>query len=200
MFGFGRHSKEKTVISSFESTFLAIGFSSAEARDKAEEIFDEVKKELLSRSPSLDIYMVNQGAIFSNDPNYMAPRLAAGLTARDVQAFWNRPLVMVMCETKLRELMNFMVIDIARQQGQDLNVVAGNHRKTTPHYGDPGQWNPAAPGNKGFNEQDADIYLEFAGRVEAWRAKTTEKEVDRLVAEHGSFNAMVRDLVSTGAL
>jgi hypothetical protein len=200
MLGFGRSANEKAVINLFEPTFLAFGLPPAQAKQNATAIFDEVKKDMLSRSPGLDLYKTTQGTIHARDQNYMAPRLEAGLTGRDVEHFWNRPIVVVMCEIKMREMINFMAIDVAREQGQDLDAAAQRYKRTTPRYGDPTKWDPSTPFNKGLRECDADIYLEFATRVEAWRSKTFDNEVDRLVTEHGTFNAMVRHLVCKGLL
>ena len=191
---------EKSVIDMLVPTFLALGVDPAQARKSAKDIFDEEKESLLSRAPGLDIYKTTQGTAYVGDQAFMAPRLLAGLSASDVEAFWNRPLIMVFCEMKLREMLSFINLDVARQQGQDLDAAALRYKRVNPQYGDPTQWNSSLPGNKDLRECDTDIYLELATRVNSWRSKTPDSEVDRLVAEHGTFNAMVRELVSKGLL
>ena len=141
MFGFGRPTNEKAVIGLFEPTFLALGFSPAQAKQSATSLFDDVKKELLADSPALDLYKTTQGSVFASDVNYMAPRLKAGLTTQDVQSFWNRPFIVVMCETKLRAMFAFTAVDVARQQGQDIGAAIERYNRTTARYGNPAKSN-----------------------------------------------------------
>lgn len=199
MLGFGRPANEKAVIGLFEPTFLALGFSPEQAKESATSLFDNVKKELLADSPALDLYKRTQGSICASDANYMAPRLKAGLTIQDVRSFWNRPYIVVMCETQFRDMIAFMAIDTARQQGQDVGEAIEKYNRTTVRYGDPAKWNSQSP-NNGLRDCDAPIYLEFATRVEAWTSKTPVTEIDRLVNKYGTFNALVRQLVSNGLL
>lgn len=186
-----RLDSEKSVIEMLVPTFLALGVDPLQARKSAKDIFDEEKESLLSRAPGLDIYKTTQGTAYVGDQAFMAPRLLAGLSAGDIETFWNRPLILVFCEMKLREMLSFINIDVARQQGQDLEAAALRYKRVNPQYGDPTQSSSSKP----LRECDADIYLEFATRVNSWRSKTSDSEVDRLVAEHGTFNAMVRELV-----
>lgn len=176
--------------------FLEFGYSPAEAKEKATALFDGVKKEMLSRSPGFDLYDATHGPIHARNQSHMAPRLEAGLTCHDVEYYWNQPVVVVLCEMKMIEMVNFIAIDTARQLGQDLGECAQRYRRVTPRYGDPMKWDPSAYFNKDFRECDADIYCEFVSRVRAWQSKTPGHEVACLVIEYGTFNAMVRHLVS----
>ena len=92
------------------------------------------------------------------------------------------------------------MINIAHQQGKDL-VAAGNHyKKTFPRYGDTARWDPNETFNVGLRESDADVYPEFAARVDAWQKRTGDTEVARLIEEHGTLNAVVRHNVASGSL
>lgn len=193
-----RSSNEKAVVHLLSQTFVALGLSFDEATQNAAALFNEVKGDLLTRSPGIDIFNASQGTTFSRDESYMAPRLKAGLSRSDVESFWNRPIVLVMCEMKMREMMAFIAIDAARQQDRDMDAAAREYVRNSPRYGNPDGWSPS--NDSGLRECDADIYLEFATRVEAWRAKTPDNTVSELIAQHGTFNAAVRHLVSESRL
>ena len=100
----------------------------------------------------------------------------------------------------MRELVNFIVINVADQQGKDLRAAASDYNKNYPRYGDPAKWDSTDKVNTGLRDIDADLYPEFATRVDTWRGKTSDSEVSRLVERHGTLNAAIRHLVSTNAL
>ena len=179
MLGFGRPAIEKAVISRFEPTFLALGFSPEQAKQSATSLFDEVKKELLADSPALDLYKKTQGSVCASDANYMAPRLKAGLTIEDVRSFWNRTYIVVMCELKLRDMLAFMAADMARQQGQDIGAAIEKYKRTTARYGDPAKWDSQSPSNNGLRDCDAPIYLEFADR-KSTRLNSSHHAISRM--------------------
>ena len=182
MFGFGRSANEKAVINLFALQFEAIGIPSGEAVGSATKLVDDVLTEIRPRG--IDPFKSTQGNEYVNREQFVAPRLAAGLTVENIRAHWNRPLLVVLCEAKMREMVNFIMIHIAHQQGKDL-VEAGDHYKRTfPRYGNPAQWDPSEKFNVGLRESDADIYPEFAGRVDAWQRRTGDTEVSRLIKEH----------------
>ena len=198
MFGFGRSANEKAVINLFALQLEAISLPSREAVDAATKLVDEVLAEIRPRG--IDPFKTTQGNDYIAREQFVAPRLAAGLTLENIRSHWNRPLLVVLCETKMREMINFIMINIAHQQGKDL-VAAGNHyKKTFPRYGDPARWDPSETFNIGLRETDADVYPEFAGRVDAWQKRTGDAEVARLIEEHGTLNAVVRYNVASGSL
>ncbi|MBI3901678.1 MAG: hypothetical protein HY306_01825 [Nitrosomonadales bacterium] len=197
MFGFGRSANEKYIISQFEPTLLRFGHSPAEAKKIASGIFDKVKYDLQSRG--IDLYKTDQGSIYAKNQDYMALRLKAGLTVRDIESFWNRHIVVILCEEKNRELNKILTKDARRDLGQDSDSFEVEWRKFNPCYGDPAkfeQWTMPY-----LCESNADIYIEFAKRIEIWASKTPDTEVIRLVTEeYSTFNQMVRDLVSKGLM
>lgn len=198
MFGFGRSANEKAVINLFALQLEAVGLPSREAVDSATKLVDDVLTEIRPRG--IDPFKSTQGNDYVAREQFVAPRLAAGLTTENIQSHWNRPLLVVLCEVKMREMVNFIMIHMAEQQGKDL-VEAGDHyKKTFPRYGDPAQWNPNEKFNVGLRESDADIYPEFAGRVDAWQRRTGDTEVTRLIKEHGTLNAAIRQQVASGSL
>lgn len=198
MFGFGRSANEKAVINLFALQLEAIGIPSGEAVGNAAKLVDEVLSEIRPRG--IDPFKSTQGNEYITREEFVKPRVAAGLTIENIRSHWNRPLLVILCEVKMREMINFIVIDMARQQGKDLVAAGHQYKKTFPRYGDPLQWDPTEKFNLGLQEADADIYPEFAGRVDAWQRKTSEADVSRLIEQYGTLNAVVRHLASSGVL
>lgn len=194
MFGFGRPAAEKEVIELFAKPLLELGQSPKDAKVAAAHLVDEILNEFKPRG--IDPFKSTQGDDYSTREPFVKPRLAAGLTLADIKKHWNRPLIVSMGEMKLSQLLNFIMVDIARQQGKDERAAGTHYKRTVPRYGDPAKWDPADPYNRELKPEDADIYPEFAGRVDAWRAKTSQAEVDSLIAEHGTLNAVIRTLVA----
>jgi hypothetical protein len=196
MFGFGRSSNEEAIIKMFEPTFIAIGNTSDVAKKSATELFDYVKNEMLSHSPSQDIYRTNQGSTYAKDMHYMQPRLEAGLSHQDIESFWNRPIIVILCEMKIREMFSFMSLDVAIQQGRDIKTAELQYKIHTPIYGNPQKQDSIKLGEDIPRPQDADLFIEFANRIEALRSKMSDSNIENLISQHGTFNAMVRHLVS----
>ena len=198
MFGFRRAAKETAVINAITLQFEQIGVTGREAIDAATKIVDDVLQAI--RPHGIDPFKTTQGNDNVAREQYVAPRLATGLRLDDIRDFWNRPLLLILAETKMREMFNFLIVHVADQQGRDLVQAGNEYKKNFPRFGNPTQWNPNDKYNEGLREIDADIFPEFAMRIEAWRSKTSDTEVEKLIASHGTLNAVVRHLVSTGAL
>lgn len=198
MFGFGRPSKEKAVINQFALQLQALGLSAREATRNATKLVDEVLADMHPRG--IDPFKSTQGNEYAQREEFVARRIAAGLRLEDIKTHWNRPLLIILCEMKMRELINFIVVDSARQQGRDTAVAALQYKKSFPRYGDPAHWNPAEKFNADISESDADLFPEFASRVDAWRQKLDEKEIENLINKHGTLNAVIRQQISVGAL
>ena len=196
MFGFGRSANEKAVINLFALQLEAIGLPSRESVQNATKLVDEVLADMRPRG--VDPYKSTQGNEYLEREAFMAPHIAAGLKPDDVRTYWNRPLVVVLAEMKMRELINFIVVDAARQRGTDPSAAAAEYKRTFPRYGDPARWDPGEKFNVGLSEADADIYPEFAGRVNAWRNRAGEAEVSRLILKHGTLNAVIRAEIAAG--
>lgn len=152
------------------------------------------------RPRGIDPFKSTQGNEYVLREPFMALRTAAGLKPEDVKDYWNRPLLVILCENKMRELVNFIVVDTARQRGEDTGAAGNHYKRNFPRYGDPARWDPNEKFNAGLREEDADLYPEFATRVDAWRRKTPDTEVSRLVEQHGTLNAAIRNAVSSGEL
>ena len=198
MFGFGRPANEKAVINLFALQFEQIGIAEREAVGIATKLVDEVLAELRPRG--IDPFKTTQGNEYAVKDSFAGPRLKAGLTVEDIKFHWNRPLLVGFGEMKMREMINFIIVDMARQQGKDASAAATNYKKTFPRYGDPSKWDPQTKFNIGLCELDADLYPEFANRIDTWRRKTPEDRIAKLIAEHDTLNAVVRNQVSLGAL
>ena len=198
MFGFGRPSKEKAVVNLFALQLESLGIPSKQAVSNATKLVDEVLADLRVRG--IDAFKSTQGGEHVNNQAFVSPRVVAGLTLEDIKFYWNRPLLVIFCEVKMRELINFMVVDSARQQGKNVEAAGQQYKKTFVRYGNPAHWDPNAKFNAGFTEQDADLFPEFAARVDKWRSKTSDAEVNALIAKHGTLNSALRQQISIGAM
>ena len=107
---------------------------------------------------------------------------------------------MQLLQAKIMELTQFIELDVARQQGNDLQEVVRNRRREKPVYGDPDLWDHSLPVNECFSREDADIYIELFMRVGRWHARTPTQKQSELLANYSSFNAMVRGLVKQGLI
>jgi hypothetical protein len=100
----------------------------------------------------------------------------------------------------MREMINFIFVDAARMQGKDLEAAGAEYKRTFPRYGDPAQWDPYEKFNQGLRAADADIYPEFAARVDAWQRKVGPEAVSQAIEQHGTLNAAIRNQVAAGHL
>lgn len=198
MFGFGRSANEKAVINHVALQFEALKLPSDEAIQVATQIVDEVLTDFRNRG--IDPYKVIQGDEQIKREQFVSPRIAAGLTLEDIRLYWNRPLILSFCEMKMREMFEFIVINIAEQRGEDLARAAIKYKKTFPRYGDPARWNPNDKYNAELRDVDADIYPEFSIRIDAWHKKTSDSILNDLISKHGTFNAAIRQLIASHLL
>jgi hypothetical protein len=198
MFGFGRPANEKAVINSFAPLIRPYSVDDAGAIQVATQIVDSVLADI--RKSGADPFKTTSGNEFLSKPTFMEPRLAAGLSHDDVLEYWNRPVVTILGEHKVREYWAFVLFDIARQQGKDLAVFGKAYRRSTVRYGDPANWDPTDPMNEGLTEADADIYAEFLKRIDRWRQTLGEDLLEKYVAKHSSFNCAVRKSMVPGGV
>lgn len=189
---------KQAVLNSFAIPLTQIGLDDKIALETAEKIVAEVLAEFRPRG--IDPFKITQGDEYVRKQDFTTPRIAAGLTLEDIRKHWNRPLIIGMGEFKMREMLNFIFIDIARMQGRDLVEADREYKKTFPRYGDPRNFDPTEKFNQELRPVDADIFPEFAGRVEAWRQRAGEAAVAQAIKAHGTLNAAVRALVSAGQL
>jgi len=190
--------RQQAVINSFAVPLTQIGLDDASALEAAGKIVAEVLAEFQPRG--IDPFKSTQGDEYVDRQDFTAPRLAAGLTLDDIRRHWNRPLFIAMGEFKMREMLNFIFIDIARMQGRDLVEAGREYKKTFPRYGDPRKFDPNEKFNHGLRSVDADVFPEFAGRIDAWRQRAGEEAVAKAIEANGTLNAAVRAMVSAGQL
>lgn len=194
MFGFGRPAREKALITAVTVQLQGAGIDLGSAKAAATNMVDEVLAALNSRG--IDPFNETQGDNYAADALYTAPRLAAGLTRDDIRSHWNRPLLLIGVEEKMRELVNFVVVDMARQQGGDLKAASARFKMTTARYGDPAKWDPTDRYNDGLKPEDADLYVEFARRIDAWRGRNSEQQMEQFIERHGTLNAAARAMIA----
>jgi hypothetical protein len=200
MFGFGMSAVDKAILRDTEKMLAAYSLGGIDVKSLSRRIFDETKSELLNdnRGNAQNLYIENIGDRLIQSKKYFAPRQKAGLTEIDIQRFYNRPSLAVSIVVKINNMTKFILIDIARQNGNDLVQFARDNRRRSPIYGEPDLWDQTLPVNAIFSPEDADLYIEFMYRVGVWRERTPTAEQDGLVAQHTSFNAMIRNLVRQG--
>lgn len=200
MFGFGMSAKDKWHLAQTEIilTPLAI-MMETDVKPLARQLFDKVKAEAVEKHGN-NIYSESIGdSVIANEP-FLSNRLAAGLTKDDVRNHWNQPLLMQRLQLEVIQTIDFIAIDVAHEQGKDLQEVVRNRRRTNPQWGDPDAWNLTLPVNECFTKDDADIFIEFYLRVGRWQEKTPQAEKNEMLSKYTSFNAMIRDLVRQGKL
>jgi len=200
MFGFGMSEKDKWHLAQTKImlTPLAI-MTETDVTPLARQLFDKVKAEAVQKYGN-NIYSESLGDQVIAKESFLSKRLAAGLTKDDVRNHWNQPLLMQLLQLEVIEMTNFIALDVARKQGQDLQEVARNNRRTEPQWGDPDAWSSTLPVNECFTKDDADIFIEFYIRVGRWQVKTPRADQRELLSKYTSFNAMIRDLVRQGKL
>ena len=198
MFGFGRSAHEKSAINWVALHFSKLGLPERDAVGYGQKIVDEVMKEL--RPHGIDPFKATQGDEYITREQFTAPRLWVGLTMDDIRSHWNRPLVLLFSAAKMQEMLNFVVVNTFELQGKTAREGGIHYKKNFPRYGDPAKWNPSEKFNECLREADADIYQEFATRVDRWRAKNSDEAVAALIEQHGTLNAVVRKMVADGAL
>ncbi len=193
MFGFGRPARERAVINQVATELQGAGIAPDAAKTAATNSVDEVLALLKQRN--IDPFRENQGDIYASDEAFCAPRLAEGVTLDDIRYHWNRPLLILGVEEKIRQLVNFLVVDVVRQQGGDVKAASDRFKKTSIRYGDTAAWNPNEKYNEGLRAEDADLYVEFARRIDEWRGRQSQAQLDQFIERNGTLNAAVRAMV-----
>lgn len=171
----------------------------------AKDFFNRVKIEIVNQMgdkaylENIGDQMIGQMSANPKAKEMVDKRLSAGLTMDDIRGYWNMTPLMHNLQNKMLEMSDFMELHMAQQMGkkeEDFQAIAVNWRKTKPRWGDPEQWNPNLPVNKGFTADDADIYIEFYLRVKRWMEKTPVTQQTILLEGFNSYNAMLRDLIA----
>lgn len=194
MFGFGMSTIDRVLLQKIEQMLAPLG-----ATQQAKKILEDAKSDAREiYGENVDFYSTTVGDQAIRDERFLSERIAAGLTKEEIRDYRNRCLLLQVIEGKIREMLNFIAINIADQQGKDLVEAAQNYFKDVPIYGYPASWDPSLPVNKGRSQVDAPIFVEFAPRIEKWIAGTSDHEKQTLLAKYSSFNAMIRDLVQKG--
>lgn len=200
MFGFGMSSRDKWHLNQAEILMSPIAkLMEQDEKVLARQLFDVTKDEVVKHMGE-NAYAENLGdKIVATKKEVVEKRQAAGLSTEDIRSHWNMTPLMQNLQSKMMEMSDFMTLNMAQQMGKntdELQAIAAGWRKTQPRWGDPEQWNPETPVNKGFSTKDADIYIEFYKRVNRWRAETSETAQKALLENFNSYNAMLRDLIS----
>ena len=156
----------------------------------------KITNEALSTLPKgIDPYVITLGDITISDQNFMKPRLDAGLTIDDIRTYWNQPPLKIACEAKIREFNQLVFLTMVENQGKNVEEEALFYKKVTPRYGLTHKWDIHDKYNIGLTENDADLYPEFSNRINQWLSYTSKDQIDNLIKRHGSFNAVVRNLI-----
>jgi hypothetical protein len=193
MFGFFKTTLDKDTIRLFSEEFRLIGFPADQATAYATALVDEVKKELKSRK--YDLGFSNQGDLYASNDSFLAPRIAAGLTAEDIRIFWNRPLLVVFCDMKIQEKLMICEAEKAAATGHDFKSAINVWARNSVRYGTPA---PRSGTLETANRpQDTMIYPEFSKRVNEWFSRTSPEERSGLVTKFGTMNAVVRQMIAS---
>ncbi|MGH7870219.1 MAG: hypothetical protein ACREP9_21900 [Candidatus Dormibacteraceae bacterium] len=133
MLDFGKSSKDQELLTLTEEMLGAYAALGMDVKSIARKLFDDAKVSATQRYGN-GIYADDFGDRAIANATFMAPRLAAGLTADDVRAYWNRPMLVGFLELKVREFTDWVTLDMARQQGRDLftRLIPVNQGPTRP--------------------------------------------------------------------
>lgn len=202
MFGFGLSPLEKEIISTLEAMLISWGLPETAAKATVKQEFEATKREAKAQLGG-NIYAADAGDVFVKNDLFMAPRRAAGVTDSDVRRYWNRPVLLVLVESKLLTIGAATILshlsDTAKG-GRDPLEAGFEFRKVAPDYGDPSKWDHKHPAHRDLTTEDAHIYPELMPRVDAWCKRMSEKELENLLGQYSTYNAMIRDLMRRGAL
>jgi hypothetical protein len=209
MFGFGMSAEDKWHLEQAEvmTEPYVIFTGQKEAKKLAREMFDSAKAELAPKYGNA-MYAEDIGdKLIATQKDFVEKRLTAGLSLEDIRNYWNQTFLMRELWFRFLEMPIALELERLRKMGKSQNEIenamdkwAHDWRKTDPRWGEPDQWKPDFPANKGYSSEDADIYIEFLMRVMRWQAKTTITEQQTLLKNYSSYNAMLRDLISKGSI
>jgi hypothetical protein len=209
MFGFGMSDKDKWHLEQAEKMMecYALLVPHKELKKLVRQMFDNLKAQLAPKYGAA-MYAEDTGdKLIATKKDFVEKRLAVGLSIEDIRSYWNQTLLMQDLRYGMIDLPVFIELNMLRQMRKSeddiANIMAGflrDLRKNEPRWGDPDQWNPDLPANKGFSTDDADIHIEFFFRVRRWQLKTPAAELRLLLAKYSSYNAMLRDLINKGSI
>lgn len=199
MFGFGKNKKiDDMIVSSISVTLAVIVGGQQEAVTLVQSLLGETKEKL--KAQNIDPYATHFGDKLVQNETLLAPRLAAGLSKRDLLQHWNRPICQIYTESSLRSTLALIFIRHAELQGEDPGAASRQWCIQNPIYGSPENHDLSSPALVGLKSDDAPLFEEFQARIATWSLKNNQERVSKLISEHGTYNAMVRALVAAGEL
>lgn len=120
---------------------------------------------------------------------YHKQLIEAGLNKDEIFNYWKRPMLLVIAESKLLDIIQYSNLKNAEEKGKDLNEAAMKYKKYCPRYGNPNKWDSSDKFNQGLTDKDISIFKEFSNRIDKWIEVTPYKEIDNLIEKHGTLNA-----------
>lgn len=137
----------------------------------------------------------NLGQLQLEDQDFLAKRLAAGLTKEDILASWNRDYVWILIENEIANLVKLVIYQhLVENEGLTSKEAVKAMRKTSPYFGDPEQT------HEDYRGEDADIYPEFRFRFDRWRERYSTEQIQRFLKSFSSYNAMIRHFIRKGEI
>ena len=146
MFGFGMSAKDKWHLGQVEVMMAPNAkLMGQDAKPLARQMFDTTKAELMAQHGQA-IYAENLGdKLIATNKDFVAKRLAAGLSLDDIRAYCNQTMLMVALQGRYMEISEFVLLKLCavRQTGKgmdeltvdDLTNIARSRRKTEPRWG-----------------------------------------------------------------
>ncbi len=184
-------SSEQQLLDYIQQTLSVSGLSSWLSSTGAKKILDSAIEE----AKELGIYQqLGAGLSRLERPNYLKNRIEAGLTEGDVREYLNLDPVYILSMEKLTNAIRLGVFKELIDQGKTSAEAVKTLRGVYIYYGDP------EVSHENFQNEDADIYHEFARRYEAWRSRTDIVTENELAKDYSTYNAMVRDLIRKGQI
>lgn len=179
-------------IQKFFEQFTGYKEEDAEKVEKeARELLNQCIKKAIEEGLS---NVTNLGDKLIKDENFFKKRLEAGLSKKDILNYWNRNYLEILIATELSNTVKFAIYMRFHEEGKSPLECAKQLRKMFVYFGDPQQ------SHQNFQGEDADIYPEFTKRYDKWRKKYQEQEIEKIVTNYTTYNAMLRERIRKGEL
>jgi hypothetical protein len=137
----------------------------------------------------------NLGDIMLRDKEFVAKRLSAGLTEKNIREAWNPGYVWVRLQEEVANACNFPIYKyLVENQGLKPDEAVKLLRHSKPFFGDP------ETSNSNYQGEDADLYFEFRKRFDQWREKYSSEQIVDYAKEYSTYNAMVRHFIRIGEI
>jgi hypothetical protein len=127
-------------------------------------------------------------------------RLKAGVTAEEIETYWNQALLLVVLNDQLEVARLSACMKVMGSKGESEQDIYKWYMIWYPRFAMPETWKQDAPLNKAYSAVDAPLFPELRPRVERWIEKVGINGARGSAYNYTSFNAMIRAFIAEGRL